>query len=303
MPRRTRAIIYINGLPFRRNADGQASSDIGIVGWGGAEYQYPLAARWRLRSGFRPSTTGNIKESSSTRRTPGSIWGRGWLLSRNTEMSLLATASQRWFGQYSFNYDVGDAPGSGASGFFWPAAETAGPSWSDRTYQQQKFLEGSLMVFSLGATLRALFRLHRSTCWWATSSRRRWRTAGTVPGTGRGRARTWRCRGALNRGPERRVPVDGLRKMGGFRSFADAADRPRGPHPHPAGHAAEPGDHGIRVQSPGRVFQPGPRIQRATVRLQTQPHRNALGPAVLVSSFVILDIPLCHARRRQDMAA
>ena len=44
--------IYINGLPFRRDAQSQASSDIGVVGWGGAEYQYPLADRWRLRSGF-----------------------------------------------------------------------------------------------------------------------------------------------------------------------------------------------------------------------------------------------------------
>ena len=35
--------IYINGLPFRRDTRSQASSDIGVVGWGGAEYQYPLA--------------------------------------------------------------------------------------------------------------------------------------------------------------------------------------------------------------------------------------------------------------------
>ena len=35
--------IYINGLPFRR-ISGQASSDIGVVGWGGGEYQFPLAA-------------------------------------------------------------------------------------------------------------------------------------------------------------------------------------------------------------------------------------------------------------------
>ena len=35
--------IYINGLPFRRGAVGiQASTGIGLVGWGGGEYQYPL---------------------------------------------------------------------------------------------------------------------------------------------------------------------------------------------------------------------------------------------------------------------
>ena len=32
---------------------------------------------------------------------------------------------------------------------------------------------------------------------------------------------------------------------------------------------------------PDRVFQPSARIQRATLRLQTQPGRNALGPPVL----------------------
>ena len=46
------AFIYINGLPFRRSTTTTASSDIGVVGWGGAEYQYPLADRWRLRSGI-----------------------------------------------------------------------------------------------------------------------------------------------------------------------------------------------------------------------------------------------------------
>ena len=44
--------IYINGLPFRRGGTGRASSDIGVVGWGGGEYQFPLAERWRLRSGL-----------------------------------------------------------------------------------------------------------------------------------------------------------------------------------------------------------------------------------------------------------
>ena len=46
--------IYIQGLPFRRDDQVVASSDIGVVGWGGYEYQYPLADRWRLRTGFGP---------------------------------------------------------------------------------------------------------------------------------------------------------------------------------------------------------------------------------------------------------
>ena len=50
--------IYINGLPFRRGAQGMASSDIGIVGWGGGEYQFPLAERWRLPLGHQHQPPG-----------------------------------------------------------------------------------------------------------------------------------------------------------------------------------------------------------------------------------------------------
>ena len=45
-------IIYIQGLPFRRGQEGRISSGLGIVGWGGGEYQFPLAERWRLRTGL-----------------------------------------------------------------------------------------------------------------------------------------------------------------------------------------------------------------------------------------------------------
>ncbi len=45
-------VIYLNGLPFRRNAADRASSGIGVVGWAGVDYQYPLMARLRLRTGL-----------------------------------------------------------------------------------------------------------------------------------------------------------------------------------------------------------------------------------------------------------
>ena len=75
MPPRTRSSSIINGLPFRRDGRGMASSAIGVVGWGGAEYQYPLARRWRLRSGFNV-TTGSIRADGSTRRFCQATWGR-----------------------------------------------------------------------------------------------------------------------------------------------------------------------------------------------------------------------------------
>ena len=142
--------IYINGLPFRRGAQGRASSDIGIVGWGGGEYQFPLAERWRLRTGLDLNHR-EYKGKQFDQTYAGVYVGPRWLINRNTEMSLLASVSQRWFGQYSFNYDYG-ARLEVEHRVFAGLRLSGRALWSDRKYQQQKFLEGPLMVFSLGAT-------------------------------------------------------------------------------------------------------------------------------------------------------
>ena len=44
-------IIYINDLPFRRDAEELTTSGIGVSVWTGGEYQYPLGERLRLRLG------------------------------------------------------------------------------------------------------------------------------------------------------------------------------------------------------------------------------------------------------------
>ena len=44
-------IIYIRGLPFRRDAEELTQSGVGISVWTGGEYQYPLDDRLRLRAG------------------------------------------------------------------------------------------------------------------------------------------------------------------------------------------------------------------------------------------------------------
>ena len=142
--------IYINGLPFRRGGQGMASSDIGIVGWGGGEYQFPLAPRWRLRTGINLNHR-EYKGKTFDQTFAGVFAGPRWLINRKTEMSLLATVSQRWFGQYSFNYDYG-ARLEVAHRVFAGLLVSGRALWSDRKYQQQKFLEGPLLVFSLGAT-------------------------------------------------------------------------------------------------------------------------------------------------------
>ena len=142
--------IYINGLPFRRSTQSQASSDIGVVGWGGAEYQYPLADRWRLRAGFNVNHR-EYKGNRFDQTFLSGYVGPRFFVSRTTEMSLLASASQRWWGGSSFNYDLGarlevlhrPLPGLRLNGQ---------GTWQDRKYQQNRGLEGPLMVFSLGAS-------------------------------------------------------------------------------------------------------------------------------------------------------
>ncbi len=141
--------VYIGGLPFRRGTQGRASSDIGLVGWGGGEYQFPLADRWRLRTGMNINHR-EYKGKRFDQTFAGGFVGPRWLINRNTEMSLLATASQRWFGGSSFNYDYG-ARLEVEHRVFAGLRLSGRALWSDRKYQQQKFLEGPLMVFSLGA--------------------------------------------------------------------------------------------------------------------------------------------------------
>ena len=48
-------IIYIFGLPFRRDAESLTTSGIGLSVWGGGEYQHPLGDRVRLRMGMNAS--------------------------------------------------------------------------------------------------------------------------------------------------------------------------------------------------------------------------------------------------------
>ena len=142
-------IIYINGLPFRLNQR-QVSSGIGIVGWGGGEYQFPLAQRWRLRTGINVNHR-DYKGGRFDQTFVGGFVGPRWLINRNTEMSLLATTSQRWWGGSSLSYDFG-ARLEVEHRVYAGLRLSGRASWQDRTNQQLKFLEGPLMVFSLGAS-------------------------------------------------------------------------------------------------------------------------------------------------------
>ena len=83
-------VIYINGLPFRRGAGQRASSAIGVVGWGGAEYQYPAGQPVAPALGVQRQSSGVSRAAGSIRRFLAGYIGPRWLISRYTEMSLLA---------------------------------------------------------------------------------------------------------------------------------------------------------------------------------------------------------------------
>ena len=98
--------VYIFGLPFRRNEESRATSGTGVVVWGGAEYQHPLTERLRLRAGADLVR----REYAGTRfdqTTAATHLGPRWLVDARTEMSLLATAHQRWAGGQPQNHNLG----------------------------------------------------------------------------------------------------------------------------------------------------------------------------------------------------
>ena len=93
-------IIYINDLPFRRDAEELTTSGIGVSVWTGGEYQYPLGDRLRLRLG------GDLSRQdyggSKFDQTSVSVHaGPRWLVDRDTEVSLVGTARRRWTGTSS----------------------------------------------------------------------------------------------------------------------------------------------------------------------------------------------------------
>ena len=98
--------IYIYGLPFRRNEASRATSGTGVVAWGGGEYRYPLAGPLRLRS----AADFAHREYSGKDFDQTFVAGRAgphWTMSRNTELSLLASADQRWLAGARSSHDFG----------------------------------------------------------------------------------------------------------------------------------------------------------------------------------------------------
>ena len=117
-----------------------------------------------------------------------------------------------------------------------------------------KGLTGPLMVFSLGASY-VLFPTVQVNGWSAIRCRNpKLATAGTATGTGRVVGTNVALPWGFTVGVSAEFRWTDYEN--GWFPFIAGQLRPRGPNPHPAGHAPEPRADGVRLQPPGRVFQP-----------------------------------------------
>lgn len=142
-------IIYIFGLPFRRNVESLTKSGIGLSIWGGGEYQHPLGKNVRLRLG----ADGSRKEYSGSRfdRTLlSSHVGPRVFLSRTTEFSILGNWRHQWSANDPNYFDLG-ARATVRHRFSRRLTLNGRASWHERRYRVQKALDGPVRDFSLNA--------------------------------------------------------------------------------------------------------------------------------------------------------
>ena len=139
--------VFGQPLPFERDAEDLTSSGVGVSVWGGAEYQVPLAERWRLRAGGDASRR-EYSGSKFDQFFLGTHLGPRWLIDRNTEASLLASARQRWIGTVPDSRDLGARLEVGRR--LTPQVTAfVNASWHDRRYRTESERDGPAMDASL----------------------------------------------------------------------------------------------------------------------------------------------------------
>ena len=93
--------IFINGLPFRRSETSLATSGIGFIAWGGGGYQYPVSARWRLRTGLDFHHT-EYERTRNDRLFLSAHAGPRLLYNSRTDVSLLGVLRRFWLGGHPY---------------------------------------------------------------------------------------------------------------------------------------------------------------------------------------------------------
>ena len=141
--------IYIHGLPFVRD-DADATSGIGIVLWGGGEYQHPLTDRLRLRTGADISQR-EYGGSRFDQTFVSAHVGPRWLADADTEGSLLLNAQRRWTAGVPESHDLGVRL-EARRRFARRLTAHGQATWRQRTYRESKHLDGPRLGLSLGGT-------------------------------------------------------------------------------------------------------------------------------------------------------
>ena len=141
-------IIYIFGLPFRRDQEDLTSSGVGVSVWAGGEYQHPLGERWRLRGGADVSRR-EYRNSEFDRMTVAGHVGPRWLVGRATESSVLASVRQRWLGTEIDHRDLGIR----VEAHHRLSRRTSASLYAsrhERRYDERTFLDGPVTDASVG---------------------------------------------------------------------------------------------------------------------------------------------------------
>ena len=142
--------VFGQPLPFERDAEELTSSGVGLVLWGGAEYQYPLGPRTRLRAGgnlYRRDHSGSQFDDTSV----AVHLGPRALLTTRTEASVLLTAGQRWAGTVKDHHAIGGRI-EAAHRLSRSVTVNGRVSLEDRHYRTRTGLDGVSGDISLGGS-------------------------------------------------------------------------------------------------------------------------------------------------------
>ena len=172
-------------LPFTLDEETERKSGIGVSIWGGGEYQHPLSARWRLRSGADASVR-EYKGGDFDRQFASAYLGPRWLIDARTDASLLATVQREW----SAGRPTTDQFGMRLEGRhrLTPRLSVQGRVGARRrNCRDCDWLDGPLGEVSLGANWVALpiLRVGGNAGWnWARANSEHWRSDGPRIGLG-----------------------------------------------------------------------------------------------------------------------
>ena len=140
--------VFGQSLPFERAEEDLPSSGVGLVLWGGGEYQYPLGDTMRLRAGanlYRRDHSGSRFDETSV----AVHLGPRALLTTRTEASVLVTARQHWLGTAKDHHALGGRL-EAAHRVSRSVTVNGRVSLEDRHYRTRTSLDGAAGSISLG---------------------------------------------------------------------------------------------------------------------------------------------------------